>query len=129
LFLGTYLAKCDSSGRCRVPAKFLTELGGVGADIYLVDCGDHLVLCKKEVFFAALSSKSETPEFREQYALSATNEICVGSKGRIRLPDRYLKQIGGAGTEVTFAGCGNRVEIRDREYESKLLNRQENQFT
>jgi len=117
MFIGQYVMKCDEGGRCAVPARLLSAFGGRDTELYILDCGDHLELWDAGVFDVAGKPETEPLYLRRLY--SQIHRIEAGSKGRIRIPFEFLETIGGAGQDVSVLGCGDHIEIWEKDAETE----------
>lgn len=129
-FLGNIEAKIDTKARVFVPAAFRKILQSSGESVFILrkdifqDC---LVLYPQQVWESEVSQlrsrlnrwdKAQQQLFR-QFIVDA-ERLEMDANGRILIPKRYINMLN-IGSDVTFLGVDNTIEIWTREALAKTL--------
>lgn len=134
-FSGVYNHSLDAMGRIFVPAKFREELGEC---FKLFKSNDGCVFAYPESawekIIAQASLGSDTPEGRRRQRQLAvlSRDASLDAKGRVMLPDDFLKHAGinsapgeSISSGVTVVGAGTRIELWSSEVWNRYMSETE----
>jgi len=122
VFTGTYEHAIDAKQRLAIPSKVRAQvqrelgLGEGDTQVWHVTLGEGLLRLYTDPEFKRVGEELRANSFDEAYELSFfsdAEEVETDRNGRIRLPERLLRDAGLAG-DVVVLGNNDHLQIRDR---------------
>ena len=112
LFIGRFDSKVYYGGRICIPAEWRLRLGG-DIVVALRDVAEPNAVCllpesEYEMELAAMQDK-DCPE-EQRAALLAAKRLRLDVRSRVKLPDEFLRLVGGGG-RVTLWGCIRKIRV------------------